>query len=107
MDRNLLDEFIKESQDEFFQDLGLEFLEEAERDELFDTISSAVLDNLSARIFSDLPEDKKQEFKNILSQGQEAPKYEFFKQNLPDFDVVFLEETKKVVKRLGGMLKND
>jgi len=92
-----LQDNIKAAQLDLIKELGLEKLNEQQRQEILAQIGEVLQQRLVLRMLEEMPEEKKEEFGKILQDNQEDPKVveDFLANNIPNMEDVVLEEIGK------------
>ncbi len=84
--------------------LDLGNLPDDEKQKLIEKLSALVEQKVFLRIVNDLSEEKKEEAARIFSEGNDEEKASFFKENVPNFEEIMIEEIGKVKKDLVGFV---
>ena len=80
-------------------------LEQIQFDELDSRIFNLVIGRIVRRLYLALNETGKQNMEKIFLSAGDAEKEKFIKKNMPDFEKVFKEETKKLEKEIKGEIE--
>jgi len=102
-----LQENIKAAQIDLIKELGIDQLEQAQKEEILHQIGEILQQRIVLRIIEELPEEKQDEFKGILEQAQETPEKldEYLKANVPNVEDLILAEIGEYKKGASDFMK--
>ncbi len=103
-----LNESIKVAQIDLVKELGINELPQDQKKEMLAQMSEIIQQRIVLKIVDELPEDKKEEFANIINASSENPSIidEFLQKNLPNVEELVLGEIGKYKKEMLEFLDN-
>jgi hypothetical protein len=89
-----LKEKIKAAQIDLIKELGIDKLEQEQKEKIITDIGEIIQQRIVMRVVEELPEDKQDEFQGLLEKAQENPEAldDFIKENIPGIEDMILEE---------------
>lgn len=92
-----LKENIKAAQIDLVKELGIDKLPQPQKEEMLSQISEIIQQRVVLRIVEELPEDKKDDFANVVNESTEKPDAvdQFLGENLPNLEEIILDEIGK------------
>jgi hypothetical protein len=101
-----LKEKIKAAQIDLIKELGIDKLEQEQKEKIITDIGEIIQQRIVMRVVEELPEDKQDEFQGLLEKAQDNPEAldEFIKENIPGIEDMILEEIGEYKQGALGML---
>lgn len=101
-----LKEKIKAAQIDLIKELGIDKLEPEQKEKIVMDIGEILQQRIVIRVVEELPDEKQDEFKEILDKGEENPELidDFLKENVPGLEDMILEEIGEYKKGALGMI---
>jgi len=92
-----LKEKIKAAQIDLIKELGIDKLDQEQKEKLIMDIGQILQERIALRVTEELPEEKIEEFKAILDKAETDPAQldQFLKENIPGIEDLILEETRR------------
>lgn len=89
-----LKEKIKAAQIDLIKELGIDKLDQEQKEKLIMDIGQILQERIALRVTEELPEEKIEEFKTILDKAETDPAQldQFLKENIPGIEDLILEE---------------
>lgn len=89
-----LKEKIKAAQIDLIKELGIDKLEQEQKEKIITDIGEIIQQRIVMRVVEELPEDKQDEFQGLLEKAQDNPEAldDFIKENIPGIEDMILEE---------------
>jgi len=86
--------------------LNLDYLPEADRIKLLDSMAEVINQRILLRVLAGLPKDKSGALAKLLDKGEDSEVAEFMDENVPDFLAVMQQEIDAVSNELESASKS-
>ncbi len=102
-----LKENIKAAQIDLVKDLGIDQLDQAQKEEILTQIGEILQQRIVLRIVKELPEEKQDEFQAVLEKAQDDPGQldKYLEENIPGVEAMILAEIGEYKKGASDFMK--